>query len=641
MTTTFSRIAAGTAVVLLLGSCASYHMRQGNRLYRDLAYSQAIEEYQKALGKKNFPEGQIKLAESYRLMNNLGKAEEAYGKVMQLKEVEPIHRLRYAQLLMRSGKYDQARNYFDQYLGSAPTDESAKKMRQSCDSISRWQTDSARYTLQSSTINSGQSNFSPVWYKEGVVFVSDRSVGKGINKTYQWTGRPFLDLYYSKGDGKGNYGKPELVPGELNGIYHEGPASFSSKGDTVYFTRNTYVQKKVKKSADDVVILKICQGIRKDSTFRAITDFPYNSIDYSTGHPSLSKDGNSLYFVSDMPGGQGGTDIYRCKKENGQWSKPENLGPTVNSAYNELFPLIWQDTVLYFSSEGHYGMGGLDVFSTTMSNGSWSRPMNMGYPLNTSYDDFGIALSDSGTTGLISSNRNAQNTMQDNIYSFTVNDLRFTLEGIAVEKASQQPLAGVVVELTNKKTGQKETATTGEDGKFFFKLNPETEYMVMGSKDSYFTNTEQVSTIGKKQSENMFVKLKLELEQIIVNKPIVLENIYYDLDKYNIRADAAEGLDKLVGIMKDNPTISIELSSHTDSRAEDKYNMTLSQKRAESAVNYIVSHGISADRIVAKGYGETQLVNGCSNGVECTEEQHQANRRTEFKVTSMQQKLTQ
>ncbi|MBK7850672.1 MAG: OmpA family protein [Bacteroidetes bacterium] len=551
----FSRIVASLAVVLMLGSCASYHMRQGNRMYSDLAYSSAIEEYQKALGKKNFPEGQIKLAECYRLTNNLGKAEEAYGKVMQLKEVQPVHRLRYAQLLMRSGKYEQAKNYFDQYLGSQPTDEGARKLRNSCDSITRWQTDSARYTLEKSGVNTGQSNFSPVWYKDGIVFVSDRTPGKGSTKTYEWTGRPFLDLYYSKSDGKGGYGSPELMRGELNGIYHEGPASFSSKGDTVYFTRNTYVKKKVKKSDDDVVILKICQGIKKDSTFREITDFAYNSIDYSTGHPSLSKD--------------------------------------------------------------------------------WSRPQNMGYPLNTSYDDFGIALNDSGTAGLVSSNRNTQNTTQDNIYSFAVNDLRFSLEGIAVEKSTQEPLPGVVVELTNKKSGKKESVTTGPDGKFFFKLNPETDYVVVGSRDSYFTNTEPVSTVGKKRSENMFVKLKLEMEQIVVNKPIVLENIYYDLDKYNIRPDAAEGLDKLVGIMKDNPEISIELSSHTDSRAEDKYNMTLSQKRAESAVSYLVSHGIAAERMMAKGYGESRLVNGCSNGVECTEEQHQANRRTEFKVTRM------
>ncbi len=629
----FSYVPAIAFLALILSSCASYHVRQGNRLYDDLAYSQAITEYQKALGKKSFPEAQIKLAESYRLMNDLSKAEDAYSKVMQLKEVEPIHRLRYAQLLMRSGKYDQAKNYFDQYLGSQPSDQSAQKLRQSCDSIDHWKQDSARYTIESSQLNSGGSNFSPSWYRDGVVFVSDRN---DKAKTYQWTGRPFLDLYYAKKDQNGKYETAMPLQGDVNGMYHEGPASFSSKNDTMYFTRNNYVKRKTVKSEDDVVILQMYQAVNKDTTFKNLSQLPFNSSDYSTGHPTLSKDGKLMYFTSDMPGGEGGSDLYMSRKLDSTWSKPINLGKSINTTYNESFPMLWRDSLLYFSSEGHYGMGGLDVFySAQNSEGLWHVPQNMGYPFNSSYDDFGVAFDAEGTSGLLSSNRNAQNTQLDQIYSFKINDLRFTLEGIAVEKQSQLPLAGVMVELTNRKTGVKESVITAADGKFFFKLNPNTDYTVVGSKDSYFTNTEPVSTVGKLQSENMFVKLKLEMEQIIVNKPIVLENIYYDLDKFDIRSDAAVGLDKLVAIMNDNPEISIELSSHTDSRADDKYNMTLSQKRAESAVNYIISKGVAKERITAKGYGETMLVNKCSNKVTCSEEEHQANRRTEFKVTSM------
>lgn len=620
-------------LAVLLSSCASYHVRQGNRLYKDLAYSQAIKEYQQALGKKSFPEAQIKLAESYRMINDLSKAEDAYSKVMQLKEVEPVHRLRYAQLLMRSGKYDQAKNYYDQYLGSQPSDLAAQKQRQSCDSITGWKQDSARYTIEASKLNTGGSNFSPVWYRDGVVFVSDRNAKA---KTYQWTGRPFLDLYYSKKDQSGNYGTAMALQGDVNGVYHEGPASFNAQTDTMYFTRNNYVKRKAVKSAEDVVILQLYQAIKKDTAYREVSSLEINSKEYSTGHPTLSTDGQTMYFISDMPGGEGGTDLYVTRKVNGQWSKAENLGKNINTPYNESFPMLWKDSLLYFSSEGHYGLGGLDVFySGKNSDGSWMRVQNMGYPFNSSYDDFGVAMNGDGTEGLLSSNRNTQNTQQDQIYSFKINDLRFTLEGIAVEKQSQQPLSGVVVELTNRKTGEREKVTTLEDGKFFFKLNPNTDYSVVGSKDSYFTNTEPVSTVGKVQSENMYVKLKLELEQIIVNKPIVLENIYYDLDKYDIREDAAVGLNKLVKIMEDNPEISIELSSHTDSRADDRYNMTLSQRRAEAAVNYIVSKGVSAERITAKGYGETMLVNKCANKVNCTEEEHQANRRTEFKVTSM------
>ena len=337
-----------------------------------------------------------------------------------------------------------------------------------------------------------------------------------------------------------------------------------------------------------------------------------------------------------MPSGLGGSDIYMSQKINGEWNKPVNMGPSINTPYNEMFPVLWKDSVLYFSSEGHFNFGGLDIFQSVKRSDVWSMASNAGYPINTSYDDFGIAMNDSGTAGLLSSNRNTANSTQDNIYSFTVNDIRFNLEGIAVEKATQKPLQDVKIELLNTQTNKKEIAMTAVDGKFKFKLDPESEYSIVGSKDTYFTNTEIISTKGKKQSENMYVKLKMELERIIVNKPIVLENIYYDLDKFDIRADAADGLNNLVKILNDNPGISVELSSHTDSRADDRYNDVLSQKRAESAVNYIIAHGISSARITAKGYGERQLVNKCANDVSCTEEEHQQNRRTEFKVLKME-----
>lgn len=622
-----------TSAALLLSGCASYHMRQGNRLYNDLAYSMAIEEYQKALSKKEFPQGRIRLAESYRLMNDLSRAEEAYSKVVQMKEAEPVHKLRYSLLLMRNGKYDQAKTYLDQYLTAVPNDVTVQKLRASCDSIDRWKEDSLQYTIQTSSINSGQSNFSPVLTKDGVVFATDRS-GKG--DAYAWTGRPFLEMYFAKGDLDKGFSSPVQLTGDVNGKYHDGPATFNATGDTVYFTRNNYIGRKVIKSKEtEQVNLKIYQAVKKDTTWTGIKEFVFNSNDYSTGHPSLSSDGNKMYFASDMPGGLGGSDIWMTEKANGEWGKPVNLGPTINTPFNEMFPTIFHDTALYFSSEGHYNFGGLDLFKAVNMGSGWSESKNMGFPLNSSYDDFGIALNDSAKAGLFSSNRNAQNTMQDNIYAFVVNDMRFTLEGIAVEKVTQEPLGGVTVELINTKTGRKETALTGPDGKFLFKLDANSDFTVTGSLAQYFTNTEKVSTVGKKQSESMFVKLKLELEKIIVNKPIVLENIYYDLNKYNIRPDAAEGLEKLVKIMQDNPAIKVELSSHTDARADDKYNDVLSQRRAESAVNYIISRGVSSSRITAKGYGERQLVNRCKNNVKCSEQEHQQNRRTEFKVVSI------
>jgi peptidoglycan-associated lipoprotein len=621
------------AIALLFSGCASYHIRQGNRLYDDFAYSMAIKEYQKGLSKKEFPNARIKLAECYRKMNDYAHAEEAYSKAVQLPTAQPVHKLHYAQILMRNGKYEQAKTYFDEYIKAVPTDEVAVKLRASCDSVVAWKADSIKYSVKTSALNSGQSNFAPVIYKDGVVFATDRNTKA---KTYEWTGKPYLEMYYAKGNSKDGYSSPTGLAGDVNGIYHDGPATFTTSGDTIYFTRNNYIKRKVKESSHEEVNLKIYQAIKKDTTWTGLKELPFNSDNYSTGHPAISTDGNTMYFVSDMPDGKGGSDIYMAKKVNEEWQTPVNLGAGINTPYNELFPVLWKDTVLYFSSEGHYNFGGLDIFKCVYRSGAWSDPVNVGYPINTSFDDFGIAMNDSGTAGLFSSNRNLENTTQDNIYDFTVNDLRFNLEGITVEKLTQKPLAGVRVELMNLTTGKKEFMVTEADGKFHFKLDPETDYSIVGSKDTYFTNTEKVSTKGKKQSESMFVKLKLELERIIVNKPIVLENIYYDLDKYAIRPDAAAGLDKLVGILNDNPGISIELGSHTDSRADDHYNDVLSQKRADAAVNYIIAHGISSSRITAKGYGEHQLINRCSNGVACSEEEHQANRRTEFKVVKME-----
>ena len=620
------------AICIIFSSCADYHIRQGNRLYNDLAYNKAITEYQKGLSKKENNLARINLAESYRKMNNLSKAEEEYAKVVLQSDAQPIHKLRYAQLLMKNGKEVMARSYFELYLQSNPNDQAVRKLLASCDSVENWKKDSVNYTIKTSTLNSGQTNFSPVWYKDGIVFTSDRST-KG--KTYEWTGRPFLEMYYAKGNLENGFSNPTPMSG-INGIYHDGPATFNAAGDTMYFTRNNYEGKKVQRSNSNIVDLKIYRAIKKDTLWGNLSEFEYNSKDYSNGHPALNSDGSKMYFVSDMPGGLGGTDIYMVERMNNTWGKPVNMGPDVNTPYNDMFPTVYKDSILYFSSEGHYNMGGLDLFSYNLKGQSKSEARNMGYPLNSGYDDFGIALNDSGTAGIFSSNRNSKNTSEDNLYTFLVNDIRFTLEGIAVEKVTQAPVAGVLAELTNTITGKKETVTTGPDGKFNFKLNPNTPYSVVGSKDGYFTNTEPVTTVGKLVSENMFVKLKLELEKIVVNKPIVLKNIYYDLDKWDIRPDAANELNNLVQIMSENPTIYIELGSHTDSRSDDHYNDILSQKRAEAAVNYIVSKGIDTKRMAAKGYGETQLVNKCSNGVECTEEEHQANRRTEFKVVSFE-----
>lgn len=612
---------------LFLSGCAGSYYLSGTRFYDQMAYSKAIPKLEKALSMKNFPDGKHKLADAYRRMNNSVEAEKWYKEVVGLPDARPEEVLYYAQSMMQNGKYAEAKEMLKQYTAKTPGNSAAVTLLNSCDSVGALKKDSANYIVELLSINSG-SSMAPVYYNNGLVFTSDRT---GSKKVYDWTGRPFLKLYYSKDNGNGNFQTPEMLKGPVNGIYHDGPATFSPDGHTMYFTRNSYINKKVEKSSAQVVLLKICQAQRNDKDeWTDVKELPFNGKDFSCGHPSMSSDGKTLYFISDMPGGLGGTDIWMVKKDGDNWSAPVNLGSEVNTPLNEMFPNINGDSALFFSSEGHYTLGGLDVFQSNLKDGKWSQAKNLGYPINTSKDDFGYILDKKGESGYLTSNRNSSDGSIDNLFRFTKPEPKFNLNGIVVDKKTQEPIGGAEVTLLNKKTGKKESATAGKDGKFHFTISGNTDYAVTAEKQGYFSDTKEVSTIGKQPGEDLFVKL--ELQKLEIDKPIVLKNIYYDFDKANIRPDAAIELDKLVKVLKDNPTIKIELSSHTDCRGTDAYNQRLSKRRAESAVKYIIERGIDKDRITAKGYGETTPVVKCDPCEKCNEEEHQLNRRTEFKV---------
>lgn len=609
---------------LFLSGCAGSYYLSGTRFYDQMAYSKAIPKLEKALSMKDFPNGKHILADAYRLTNNSVQAEKWYKEAVALPDAKPEEILYYAQAMMKNGKYAEAKEMLKQYSAKVPNNAAAVTLMNSCDSVAAFKKDSSRYIVELLAINAG-SSMSPVFYNNGIVFTSDRS---GSKKVYEWTGRPFLKLYYSKDNGAGNLQTPELLKGPVNEIYHDGPATFSPDGHTMYFTRNAY-GKKVEKSSNQVVLLKIYQAQRNDKDeWTDIKELPFNGKDYSCGHPSIAADGKTLYFVSDMPGGQGGADIWMVKKDGDNWSAPVNLGTGVNTPFNEMFPNISGDSTLYFSSEGHTNLGGLDVFQSKFDGSKWSEAQNLKYPINTSKDDFGYILDKKGEGGYLSSNRNSSDGSVDNLFHFIKPEPKLNLNGIVVNKQTQVPISGSTVTLLNKKTGKKETTVSDKDGKFHFMLNASTDYTVSAEKTGYFADNKDISTMGK--SEDIFVKL--ELDQIEIDKPIVLKNIYYDFDKANIRPDASIELDKLVKILKDNPSIKIELSSHTDCRGTDAYNQRLSQRRAESAVSYIIDRGISKDRITAKGYGEKMLVVKCDPCESCNEEQHQLNRRTEFKV---------
>ncbi len=618
---------ATLALILILGGCASSYYNTGVRFYNAFAYDKAIVKFKKALDKKDIPDAKRKLADSYRKLKNYPEASKWYKEVADMPDGKSLDRLYAAQALMSVGDYTEAKVYLKQYLDQVPSDQTAQKLFASCDSIGKWSKDSSLFIIETPNLNGSSSNMSPSYYKNGLLFSTDRS---GSKKVYEWNGRPFLDIYYANETSPGSFDTPKPVP-DVNGIYHESNAVVSPDGKTIYFTRNNYVKKKPKLSNTDEVVLKIYQATKNDTTWTDIKELSFNSNQYSCGHPALSADGNTMYFTSDMPGGFGGTDLYMVTKDGENWGAPKNLGSAINTTLNEQFPTIVGND-LYFSSEGHYNVGGLDIFKSTFSNGTWSDPVNLGVPINSSSDDFGYITKDGGETGYFTSNRNSRDGLIDNILRFRRPDLLFNVIAMVRDKESGLPLAGAKVEVLNKRTGHKETKTTNSDGTINFTANGETEYKLLASKDGYFNNSMDFSTVGLTK-DDLNQKVYIDLDKMKVNQPIVLKNIYYDFDKSNIRPDAAIELDKLVKLMKDNPTIIVELGSHTDSRGTTVYNQKLSQRRAESAVKYIISKGINENRIQAKGYGESRLLNKCKDGVPCTEEEHQLNRRTEFTVT--------
>ncbi|RYZ48971.1 MAG: flagellar motor protein MotB, partial [Sphingobacteriales bacterium] len=493
------------------------------------------------------------------------------------------------------------------------------------------------------SLNSPQSDWGAVGFDNGVVFASDRSVasapktkaGRPFLKfdgsklpdqnTYGWTGNGYLNIY-TKTAGSDSVA---LFPLRTQSDYHVGAASFSADGKEVYFTL-TRVPKKIGrvKNAPSTLNIEIYSSIKTGEVWSDPVPFRYNNVQgWSVGDPFLTADGSSLYFVSDKPGGKGGTDIYVVKRSaGGQWGEAIAVAG-VNTAGNERTP-VKADNQFYFSSDGDTSMGGLDIFRATMSGDAVGAAQNMGYPVNSPQDDFALSVTAS-QKGYFSSNRDG-GAGSDDIYSFIDRaELAFRLEGIVFDKETSLPLASAVVSL-GKVDGTPLKVQTDSTGAFRFNLDENSNYELSADRTSYRSANDKVGTSGLESSQ--VIKKNLYLTPIVINKAIRLENIYYDFDQSNIRPDAAVELDKLVRIMQENPTIWIELGSHTDSRGKDQYNQWLSQRRANAAVQYIIDRGIDQSRVTAKGYGESVPVNECTNGIACSEQAHQANRRTEFKI---------
>ncbi|MBC6112144.1 OmpA family protein [Pedobacter fastidiosus] len=637
----------------IIASCfsakAQYVLKEADKEYNLFNYSKAIDLYEQAYKKKQTLHAAERLANANSFINNYQQAESWFAIASKMPDTKPENILGYAKALQSNSKYTEAKA---QYLNYAQANDKVSAKQKdiwisSCDSALKWMKNPKDITLiNKNELNSPQSDWGAVSYQNGVVFTSDR-IYKGLSfkeekpflkfdgakvpdkKVYGWTGNAYLKLYFkpSKTDSI-----IQLFPIKTDTKYHVGSASFTADGNTMYFTltRIPGNLQKVKNKPSTINVETYSSTKNADGIWAPPVSFTYNNVnEYSIGDPFITADGNSLYFVSNMPGGLGGTDIYVClKNDSGEWGKPINL-KEVNTEGNERSPAFDSKNNFYFSSDGRVGMGGLDVFSALKDGSAIKEINNMGYPFNSPQDDFGFSLNDKGDIVYLSSNRN-NGLGNDDIYSVDQKSLlAFKLEGKVFDKNTNQPISGALVTLS-KANGNTLKVETDRNGGFKFNLSKESEYSLVGEKTNYQSDIKNPSTLGLNNSEVLVQNLYLTAVEL--DKAIRLENIYYDFDHWNIRADASVELDKLVKIMKDNPTIWIELSSHTDSRGKDAYNLSLSQKRAESVVQYVISRGINKNRIETKGYGETKLLNKCANGVICSESEHQLNRRTEFKI---------
>jgi len=628
-----------TIVFLLVCSSSfgqSGKLKRADRQYNSFSFVKAIDKYEKLIDTNFYKSYAMrKLGNSYMYLRKPKEAVEIYKHVVAQENVPEEYYYFYAQALRGAGDYEASKIWMKKYKNEAGKDSRVSKFFEKEDFISAMFNLKKQYSLAKTDFNTSFSDFGAVEYNDEVVFVSSQDEGVSTKRKYAWNAQPFLDIYKVGKDG--TVGQAEKISGEVNTIYHEGPATFSADGTKMFFTRNNYHEGEKGADKKGVNNLKIYSADLVDGLWANIKGVHFNNDEYSVGHPSLSSDGKKLYFTSDMPGGLGGSDIYvAALNEDGTLGTPKNMGDVVNTEGNEMFPFIHNEGTLFFSSDGHVGFGLLDIFATIKDkNDTIVNILNLGEPINSTKDDFSYYLSQEGFDGYISSNREG-GVGDDDIYKFT-RIPPLMLKGQIFDDANNDPIENAKVVLTNSNGEEIAYFITEADGYYEHIVDRDANFILEGSKEKYTSITKEFNSFNLDKEKELVVNLNVGLKPI--EDVVLLADlgiIYFDLDKSNIRPDAALELDKVVSLMNKYPGMVIRLESHTDSRANDDYNIRLSNRRAKSTYEYIILNGIDPERITEyEGFGETQLVNKCSNGVKCSKEEHQLNRRTEFVILKM------
>ena len=613
-----------------------------DKKFDDLAYVDAISIYED-VAKKGYKSIDLfqKLGDAYYFNANLKEANKWYTELFALNQkVEAEYYYRHAQTLKSVGDFSKADQYLKLFSETNAEDLRAKLFNANQNYFSELKNNSDRYKIEDAGINSEHSDYGAAFNNGKFVFTSARDTSGVSNVKHKWTNQSFYNLYESEVDSEGYLKTPGPIGKKINSKFNESSAVFTKDGKTMYFTRNNYINGKKQKNGKDITLLKLYKSTYDGFEWGRVEELPFNSNQYSCAHPALSPDDTILYFASDMPGTLGQSDIFKVQiKKDGSFGTPENLGSAINTEARETFPFISDDNEMFFASDGQLGFGGLDVFAVKINDeGKYSKTLNVGAPVNSSQDDFAYIIDSKSKFGFFSSNRDGGKGYDD-IYRFKeTTPLNFNndkeIKGSVIKQETNTALSNGKVTLYDSNMNEVKSMPINEYGKYkFTDLEADKFYYVRVEVDGYEVIEQKVFT-SSDSNGTLDIKVSNKYKKIDVGSDITtkfdLKPIYFDTDKFDIRPDAENELAIVLSVMNQYPNMKIAIKTHTDSRATSEYNIKLSNNRAISIMNWLAKNGISKNRLTAKGYGETQLTNNCSDGVECTEEQHQANRRSEF-----------
>lgn len=613
--------------------------------YTNYAYIDAIKTYER-VASKGYKSANMfkKLGDSFYFNAEFDKAAKWYDELFAMtNDVEPEYYYRYAQSLKSTNHAEKANQMLDLFYQKSKDDTRGKLYKKNENYLDLIKANSGRYTIEDAGINSKYSDYGTAFFQNKIVFTSARDTGGLGQQKHKWTGESFTNLYEAVLDEDFNPSTPKKIKSKINSKFHESSPTFTKDGTTVYFTRNNYIDGKKGKNEQKITFIKIYKAtLNQKKEWDNIIELPFNSNDYSTAHPVLSPDEKTLYFASDMPGTIGQSDIYKVEVlGTGGYSSPQNLGPGINTEGKETFPFVTDENEIYFASDGHPGLGGLDVFVGKINNAGVSNIQNLGADINSPNDDFAYIIDIQSRRGFFSSNRKGGQG-SDDIYKFLeiqkINTA-YQLYGIVTDLETTEVLPNAKITLYDQALNIKNSTYSDEKGNYSFFVDPNTPYNIRVEKEDY-TTWEQIILVSKDRPK-AYLPIPLEKSRYQVTigddlgKCFGIKMIYFDLDKFNIGKEAALDLEKILDVLKQYPNMKLDIRSHTDSRQTHKYNQLLSDKRAKSTIDWLIKNGIDKDKLTGKGYGETQLLNHCGDTENCTEEEHQMNRRSEFIISGL------